>query len=88
MTRDTSEDEDERLNLIENETARQRQALRDEMAAAALIGLLALHGKHDGQYSQTDRAAGTPAVEAAWIAGAAYRYADAMMEARRHPSEN
>jgi hypothetical protein len=55
-------------------------SLRDAYAMQALTGL---HLKHDGLYSDSDRNDGVPKLDAQWVAQAAYRYADAMLEARK-----
>lgn len=54
--------------------------MRDYFAAKALQ---AMNLKDNGKYSQVDRENRLPTEEARWVAQAAYRYADAMLEARK-----
>jgi hypothetical protein len=54
--------------------------LRDWFAANAMSAMVT---KHDGEYSSGDDARGVPKQNAVWFARAAYRLADAMLEARK-----
>lgn len=64
---------------LESRLAAAEIQLRDHFAGSALQGM---DLKDDGSYSPNGRKRKEPETDAAWVATAAYRYADAMLRER------